>query len=150
MKDELEAFYSKLYSDYMKTAEESTERLKHIIQNLAKELNQIWEEEIFSFSEKEYELDMNHIMDIEGISAMLLPDIEYNEYENFFNNWFSKTTLPESQIKEFCSSARKTVKEIVETTRDRFIIEIHKSLFPLVIYLSCFVQKIAEMCRNQK
>ena len=93
---------------------------------------------------------MKFVMNIYGISVLLLPHTEFNEYENFFNRWFSKTTLPESQIKDFCSGGRKTVKDIIETTRDRFISEIHNSLFPIELYLKTYSVKIAEMCMKDK
>jgi hypothetical protein len=150
MKDELEALYNQYMGEYLKPENYKTERVMLIVQNLVEKLNAIWGDQIFTVSEKEYEPDMKSVMNIYGISALLLPHTEFNEYENFFNRWFSKTTLPESQIREFCSGGRKTVKEIVETTRDRFISEIHKSLYPIELYLKAYSEKIAEMCKENE
>ncbi len=148
MKDELESIYTQFMGDYLQASNFQNEKALEIAEALALKLSNIWGDHLFVAKEIDYEPNMKRVMDIYGISAMLLPDTEFNEYDNFFNHWFSKTFLPENQIREFCNSARSSVKEVVEISRDRLIHEIHKCLFPLEVYLLEFTQIIADQCRE--
>lgn len=150
LKDELEVIYVRLSEMYLTPENSEADKALQISQKLAEEINKIWGEDIFSVSEKTYEVNFEKIMNVYAISALLMSKVEFNEYENFFNKWFSKTTLPENQIIKFCYSGRQGVKEVVETSRDRFIYEINKSLYPLDLYLNEFAMKISEMCIDKE
>ncbi len=149
LKDELETIYGRLSESYLNPDNYMKDKAIQISNNLAQELNKIWDKELFSSSEQTNEIDFERIMQVNAISSLLMTKVEFNEYENFFNQWFSKTTLPEKQISEFCYSGRQGVKEIVEISRDRFIDEINKCIFPLNLYLSDFTKQLAEMCMEQ-